>query len=143
MTPFIVKRSSLVRMSEIQTIKSFELDRMSEIQTRLVRTIDRSDFGVVRLSDVRFSAFHYILLLSCNLVQWESKNWISDIWIKLMQFNRPKAKICFISDSNRLLIDFFVPIRFQPSDFIVATIGFKFGPFISKANPNRSKIIWI
>ena len=28
---------------------------------------------------------------------------------KLMQFNQPKAKICFKSDSNRLLIDFFDP----------------------------------
>ena len=27
-----------------------------------------------------------------------------------MQFNRPKAKICFKSDSNLLLIDFFDPI---------------------------------
>ena len=60
---------------------------------------------------------------------------------KLMRFNRPKAKICFISYLNRLLIDLL--FRFQPSDLIVATIWFKFGPFISKANPNRSKIIWI
>ena len=31
-------------------------------------------------------------------------------YCKLMQFNRPQAKICFKSDSNCLLIDFFDPI---------------------------------
>ena len=39
-----------------------------------------------------------------------------------MWLNRPKAKICFKSDSNQLLIDFFAPKSSPDSIEIVATI---------------------
>ena len=46
---------------------------------------------------------------------------------------------------NRIWIFFLLTfsIRFQPSDLIVATIWFEFGPFISKAYQNRSKSIYL
>ena len=37
------------------------------------------------------------------------QKFIFDVYIKLMQSNRPPAKIRSKSDSNRLLIDFFDP----------------------------------
>ena len=48
MTPLYIKRSSLASNKKAK-------NRTTEIRTRSYRTIDRSDFSVIRISDVRIS----------------------------------------------------------------------------------------
>ena len=116
----------------------------SKYVTGIDRLLLERDYHYLSLSKkVKHQCQHCGDQSSQRTREWINR-WKEEIG-KLMQFNRPQAKIHFQSDSNHLLMDFSIwfqqPNRSNRSNVLIATIWFQSWPFISKDNQNRSKSI--